>query len=79
MPQLFFNYRESAARGNFHFIGPALGTMCTSIREKVLTLGDGSKPVKVIKKGELIISSARAYYMYYEVTTITMAYLCIYM
>ena len=51
---VFFNYRESAAHGNFCFIGPALTVMCSSIREKVLTLGDESKPVKVIKKGEVL-------------------------
>ena len=42
--------RESAAHGNFHFIGPGLTVMCQSIKEKVLSLSDDSK-IRTIKKG----------------------------
>ena len=45
--------RESAAHGNFHFIGPALTVMCQSIKEKVLTLSDDGN-IKMIKKGQIL-------------------------
>ena len=48
----YLNYSGSAAHGNFNFIGPALTTLCSSIREKVLTSGDESE--RVIKKGDVL-------------------------
>ena len=50
--QIFtFNYRQSAAHGNFHFIGPGLVMMCHSMKEKVLALNDDNKEVKSTKAG----------------------------
>ena len=53
--------RESAAHGNFHFIGPALTVMCQSIKEKVLSLSDDSN-VKIIRKGQILYLLHNNYY-----------------
>ena len=49
-----FYCRQSAAHGNFRFIGPGLVMMCHSIKEKVLSLNNDNKGIKSVKKGNYV-------------------------